>query len=109
MATVSSNDFWKKLLEITDALGDVKVQIATCSSNIAAQADLLAVLSGHQRDANGNASNILLRLVALELANAQDSGEKTGARRQWVIIGGVATLLIATAAMIGMFAGLVIQ
>jgi hypothetical protein len=106
---ITSDQVWGRLLEIADAIGDVKVQIATCASNIKAQADILTILTGHQREANGNASAILQRLVALELAGARDCGEVSGGRRQWRIIAAVIVVAAAVAGTVGTFIGLVIH
>ena len=100
MARATSDQIWGKLLDITDAIGDLKVLIATCASNIKAQSEITSILAAHQKEANGNAANILGRLVALELASAVDCGEQRGAHRQWLIIGGALTTGAAIASVV---------
>ena len=99
---------WEKLLEMTGTLGDLKSEIATCAANILAQTIKTGELAEHQREQNGNATHILNRLVALELANATDCGEIKGARHQWMIISGsliTGAALVAILTFVGIVAG----
>jgi len=109
MGEVTTDRIWDKLLDITEAIGECKIAISTCASNIKAQAEVVAILATHQKEANGNAGHILQRLVAIELANAGDCGEQKGARRQWAVIAGVLVVAAAVAGTGGTFIGLVIR
>jgi len=109
MAGATFDQIWDQLLRITNAIGDLRVEISTCASNIKAQAEVVAILATHQKEANGNAGHLLQRLVAIEMANAGDCGEQKGARRQWAIIAGVLVVASAVAGTVGMFVGLVIR
>jgi hypothetical protein len=109
MAETTFDQIWGKLIDITNAIGNLKVEIGTCASNIKAQSEIVAILAGHQKEANGRTGDILDRLVALELANAVDCGELRGARRQWAIIAGVIVVAAAAAGSAGTFIGLVIH
>jgi hypothetical protein len=106
---MSEDRVWDKLLDITEAIGECKVAISTCASNIKAQAEVVAILATHQKEANGNAGHILQRLVAIELANAGECGEQKGAHRQWAIIAGVLVVASAVAGTVGMFVGLMVR
>jgi hypothetical protein len=109
MARATSDQIWGRLVEIADSIGDVKVQVATCASNIKAQADILIILTGHQKEANGNTRDVLLRLEAIEIANARDCGEVVGSRRQWAIIAGGLIIIAALAGVGGTFIGLMVR
>ena len=109
MSEATIDRVWDKLLDITEAIGECKVAISTCASNIKAQAEIVALLAAHVKESNGNVAEVMRRLTSIELASACDNGERRGGRRQWAIIGGVIIVAAAVAGTAGTFIGLVIQ
>jgi len=92
MAT--SDQIWAKLLEIGTGMGDLKAEVASCSVRI-------GTLARHQAAQNGNVAHIMDRLVAIELANAEDCGEENGKRHWGRIAAWVTGIVLAAAIGIG--------
>ena len=109
MAEHDFDQVWDRLTVIADAVGEVKVLIATCAANILSNSNVVTVLAAHVEKSNGKVDDILDRLVSLELARAENCGDLAGSRRQWKIIAGVIGVIAAIlgSGAVGAVAGVV--
>lgn len=95
---------WQAVNSMQGTMLEVVAKVGVLDGKCDSLAVLLKETRDYQKEQNGNVVGVLMRLEAIELANAADCGEKIGARRQWLIIGGVLSAGAALAA-IGGFIG----